>query len=220
MLATVSAARKTGRLSNLQRPRSCWDCSQVEDGTYGSGSLNLGPSQRTCYPEGGQTGLSRGRAIPRDPTTTPAFWIWWPPGNARPESQERGNMCLSPRSCGLGNGIEAILGLGTQLQMPASPGSTGDQEACPLPAGAAEPQEDVLQERLCTLGSVHPPCGHLLERQAVHERLSLTHLCEEKAAFLNGERRKRKACFGICTVSAMPCLTHMHNHINAYAHPH
>ena len=80
MLATVSAARKTGRLSNLQRPQSCWDCSRVEDRTCGSGSLNLGPSQRTSYPEGGQTGLSRGRAIPRDPTTTPAFWIWWPSG--------------------------------------------------------------------------------------------------------------------------------------------
>lgn len=86
MLATVS---------NLQRPRSCRDCSQVGDGTCGSGSLNFGPSRRTSYPEGGQTGLSRGRDIPRDPATTPAFWIWWPPGNARPGSQERGNTCLS-----------------------------------------------------------------------------------------------------------------------------
>lgn len=154
ILATVSAAGQTGLPSNPQRPRSCCNCSRVEDGVCGSGSLNLGPSQRTSYPEGGQTGLSRERAIPRDPTTAPAFWIWWPPGNTRPGSQERGNMCLSPRSCGLGDGIEAIRGLGTWLPMPASPGSTGDQEAWPPPAGATEPQEDVQQERLCTLVSV------------------------------------------------------------------
>lgn len=63
-------------------------------------------------------------------------------------------MCLSPRSCGLDDGIEAIRGPGTRLQMPASPGSTGDQEACPSPVGATEPQEDVQQERLCILVSV------------------------------------------------------------------
>ena len=154
VLATVSTAGQTGRPSNPQRSQSWWDCSQVEDGVCGSGSLNLGPSQRTSYPEGGQTGLSRVGAIPRDPTTAPAFWIWWPPRNTRPGSQERGSMCLSPRSCGLGDGIEAIRGLGTRLQMPASPGSTGDQEACPPPAGATEPQDDVQQERLCTLVSV------------------------------------------------------------------
>lgn len=65
-------------------------------------------------------------------------------------------MCLSPRSCGLGDGIEATLGLGTWLQMPASPGSTGDQEACHFQRGPQSLRrmcckKDCAPWDLCTL---------------------------------------------------------------------
>lgn len=152
MLATVSAARKQGR--HVQSAEAT-----VLLGLFSSGRRDLwlwepelfGPSQRTCYPEGGQTGLSRGRAIPRDPTTTPAFWIWWTPWERQDQShRERGNMCLFPRSCGLGDVTEVTLGLGLGYRC-QPPKAQETREACPLPAGLQSLRR-MLQERLCTLG--------------------------------------------------------------------
>lgn len=150
MLATVSAARKTGRLSNLQRPRSCWDCSQVEDGTYGSGSPNLGPSQRTCYPEGGQT-ASRGEGHtqgPLQPHLPSGFGglLGTPDQSHRKEAT-----CAFSLGPGLGDGIEVTLGLGTWLQMPASSKAAQETRGLPTSSGGCRASGGCAARR-----TVHP----------------------------------------------------------------
>lgn len=157
MLATVSAARKTGRLSNLQEATlvllGLW-FSRWKTDLWLWEPANFGPSSWTCYPEGGQTGLlKRGGLYPGTPTNPPASGFG---GLSERSDQSHRKECTCAFSLGPVVWVMGLewslwdLGLGCcDASLPRQHRETRR----PAHQRRLQSSGDVLQERLCTLGS-------------------------------------------------------------------